>query len=75
MSVFERVFPLANICHSRHLIPTGQQPSARAAFRYHCLVRATDGDAVRAAGRAALAAAARGRRARLTVEMDPQEFR
>jgi MFS family permease len=34
MSVFERVFPLANICHSRHLIPTGQQATARAAFRY-----------------------------------------
>jgi len=46
----------------------------RAAFRYHCLVRATDGDVVRAAGRAALAAAARGRRGRLTVEMNPQEI-
>jgi len=51
-----------------------RDPGPRAAFRYHCLMRATDGDAVRAAGRAALAAAARGRRGRLTVEMDPQEI-
>jgi len=51
-----------------------RDPGPRGGFRYHCLLRAADGDAVRAAGRAALTAAARGRRGRLTVEMDPQEI-
>ena len=51
-----------------------RDPGPRAAFRYQCLLRASDGDAVRAAGRAALVAAARARHGRLTVEMDPQEI-
>lgn len=47
--------------------------SGRAAFRQQCLLRATDRAAVCAAARAVLGVPA-GKGARITVEVDPQEF-
>jgi primosomal protein N' (replication factor Y) (superfamily II helicase) len=47
--------------------------SGRAAFRQQCLLRAADWAVVRAAARAALDMPA-GKGARITVEVDPQEF-
>ncbi|HLW59915.1 MAG TPA: primosomal protein N' [bacterium] len=46
---------------------------AHGVFRYQFLLRAVDGESVRAAARAALAATSAVRTGRLTAEMDPQE--
>jgi len=47
----------------------------RGTFRYQCVLRGSDGRAVRAAARAALEGAPTKAGSRVTVEMDPQEFR
>jgi len=47
----------------------------RGTVRYQCVLRAADGRAVRAAAREALGAAPAKAGSRITVEMDPQEFR
>jgi primosomal protein N' (replication factor Y) len=52
-----------------------RDPGRRGTFRYQCVLRAADGRAVRAAARAALGAAPAKAGGRITVEMDPQEFR
>jgi primosomal protein N' (replication factor Y) len=51
-----------------------REPGRLKAFRYQCLLRAADGDAVRAAARAALEGAPATKGGRITVEMNPQEF-
>jgi primosomal protein N' (replication factor Y) (superfamily II helicase) len=52
-----------------------RDPGGSAAFRYQCVLRAADGAVVRAAARAALACVPLRKGSRITVEMDPQEFR
>ena len=51
-----------------------RDPGRSGVFRYQCVLRAADAEAVRAAARAALGDAPTRKGSRLTVEIDPQEF-
>ena len=69
----QRAAEIARGCGVAVLGPAPARGAARAAFRYQCLLKAADGEAVRAAARAALAGASAGKHGRLTVEIDPLE--